>query len=260
MSELPQIFVKQFIEISKSFPGKRVCVSALPGIGMTGKAAIDHLISQLKPEKFAEVYTTDFPSHILISETGEIITPSVDIYYLKDLNNAEIELFLVTGDTQPNTVVGTNTLSDKIVQLLVEAGVTIVISLAATPVISPRRDPKVYLTFSSDSLFQEFLDAGVKNKFVKGTITGMNGVMPGIAKTYNIGGVVLLSETYPQFVRDMSASISLIKVLNNYLNLNVDIAELETQAQHNYALYDKMRKRQKEQRHHKGGRDLGYIS
>ena len=82
MSELPQIFVKQFIEINKDFPGKRVSVSALPGIGMTGKAAIDHLISQLKPEKFAEVYTTDFPSHILISETGEIITPSVDIYYL----------------------------------------------------------------------------------------------------------------------------------------------------------------------------------
>ncbi|MHA1279724.1 MAG: PAC2 family protein [Candidatus Helarchaeota archaeon] len=260
MSELPQIYVKKFIDISKGFSGRRVCVSALPGIGMTGKSAVDHLISQLKPEKFAEVYSTDFPSHILISETGEIITPSVNIYYLKHINNGDLELFLITGDTQPNTVIGTNALSDHIVKLLVNSGVDIVIALAATPVISPKRNPKVYLTFSSDSLFQEFLDAGVKNKFVKGTITGMNGVMPGIAKAYNIGGVVLLSETYPQFVRDINASVSLIKVLNNYLSLNVDTSALEQQASKTFALYDKMRKRQKAQRQRKGTRDLGYIS
>jgi proteasome assembly chaperone (PAC2) family protein len=260
MSEIPQIFVKQFFEIDKDFPGRRICISALPGIGMTGKAAIDHIIKQLNPEKYAEIYTTDFPSHILINEDGTILTPCVNIYHLKGVNNGDLELFLVTGDTQPNTVVGTNSLSDRIVKMLVERGVELIISLAATPVIAPRKDPKVFLTFSSDSLFQKFMDAGVKNKFVKGTITGMNGVMPGIAKSYNIGGVVLLSETYPQFVRDMNASAALIQVLNNYLEMNVDVTELETQAQKTIDLYDKMRQRQKEKRARKGKGDLGYIS
>ena len=88
----------------------------------------------------------------------------------------------------------------------------------------------------------------------------MNGVIPGIAKSYNIGGVVLLSETYPQFVRDMNASASLLKVLNNYLGTNVDITELEAQAKKTKDLYDRMRQRQREQKARKGSRDLGYIS
>ncbi|MHA1648879.1 MAG: PAC2 family protein [Candidatus Helarchaeota archaeon] len=260
MSETPQVFIKKFFDIDPEYSGKRICVSALPGIGMTGKAALDHLINELHPKKYAEIYTTDFPSHIIIGEDGQILTPCVMIYYLKEVKNGNLELFFVTGDTQPNSVIGTNILSEKIVQLLVECGVKLIISLAATPVISPKKNPKVYLTFSSPSLFQEFLDAGVKNKFVKGTITGMNGVIPGIAKSYNIGGVVLLSETFPQFVRDMNASVSLIKVLNNYLGLNVDVSDLEIQAQKTIDLYDRMRKRQREKRLRKGSRDLGYIS
>lgn len=262
MSETPQTLVKKFFEIESDFTGQRVCISALPGIGMTGKAAIDHMIKQLKPKKYAEIYTTDFPSHIIINDDGSILTPNISIYYLKKANNGNLEVFLVTGDHQPNSVIGTNALSDKIVGMLVECGVSLVISLAATPVISPKRNPKVFLTFSSEGIMQGFLDAGVKNKFVKGTITGMNGVIPGIAKSaYNIEGVVLLSETYPQFVRDMNASVSLINVLNNYLEgLAVDTAELEEQAQKTIALYDKMRQRQREKKARKGQRDLGYIS
>ena len=90
----------------------------------------------------------------------------------------------------------------------------------------------------------------------------MNGVIPGIAKSaYDIEGVVLLSETYPQFVRDMNASVSLINVLINYLGgLTVDVSELEELAQKTLNLYDKMRKKQKEKKLKKSSRDLGYIS
>ncbi len=262
MSETPNTFMKKFFEIDPNFTGKRVCVSALPGIGMSGKAAIDHIIKQLKPKKYLEIYTTDFPSHIIINDDGTILTPNISIYYLQKIDHANFELFLVTGDQQPNSVIGTNALSDTIVKLLVECGVSLVISLAATPVISPKKNPKVFLTFSSEEILQGFLDAGVKNKFVKGTITGMNGVIPGIAKsTYNIEGVVLLSETYPQFVRDMQASVSLINVLNNYLDgLAIDVSELEEHAQKTQDLYDKMRQRQREKRLQKEKRDLGYIS
>ncbi len=259
MSEIPQIFVKKFFEITEKNVGKRVCISALPGIGMCGKVALDHIVGILHPQKYAEVYTTDFPSHVLINDDGSIATPCVYIYYLKNANDGNLELFFVTGDTQPSSVIGTNSLSDKIVQLLVECGVGLIISLAATPVMAPKKNPKVFLTFSSESLYQNFLDAGVKTKFTKGTITGMNGVIPGLAKTYNIDGVVLLSETYPQFVRDMNASASFIKVLNNYLKIQIDVSDLETQAQKTIDLYDRMRQRQREKKQRKEA-DLRYIS
>ena len=259
MAEIPQTIVKKFFEIP-DFKGKRICISALPGIGMTGKSALDHLVDQLHPQKYAEIYTTDFPSHIVISEDGTLITPCINIYYLPNANDEQFELFLVTGDTQPNSVIGTNGLSDTIVKLLVECGVSIIISLAATPVITPKKDPKVYLTFSSEDIFQEFLNAGVKNKFVKGTITGMNGVIPGIAKSYNIAGVVLLSETYPNFVRDINASISLIRILNNYLTMNIDVSELEKQGQKTLEIYEKSRQRMRERKTKKDAKDLGYIS
>ena len=260
MSEIPQTIVKKFFEINKDYKGKRVCISALPGIGMTGKAALDYLIQELHPKKFIEIYSTDFPSHIIINEDGTILTPCIEIFYQQTVTDSELEVFFVTGDTQPNSVIGTNALSDVIVKLLIEYGVSLIISLAATPVISPKKNPKVFLTFSSESIFQQFLDAGVKNKFIKGTITGMNGVIPGIAKSYNADSVVLLSETYPQFVRDINASISLIKILNNYLTMNVDVSELEVQAQKTIDLYDRMRQRQKEMKARKGSADLGYIS
>ncbi|TFG05789.1 MAG: hypothetical protein EU536_01025 [Promethearchaeota archaeon] len=262
MSETPETFVKKYFEISPEFKGKRVCISALPGIGMTGKAAIDHLIKQLNPRKYAEIYTTDFPSHIIINDDGTILTPCITLYFLEKANDGHLQLFFVTGDTQPNTVIGTNALSNTIVKMLADLGTSLIISLAATPIISPKKDPKVYLTYSSESIYQGFLDAGVKNKFVKGTITGMNGVIPGIAKSaYNIDGVVLLSETYPQFVRDMNASLSLINILSNYLGgIHIDLTELEDHAQKTRDLYDRMRQRQKEKRARKGSPDLDYIS
>jgi len=260
MSETPQTYVKKFFEISSEHIGKRICISALPGIGMTGKSAIDHFIKELNPQKYAELYTTDFPSHIIINDDGTINTPCITVYYVNNINEDGLELFFVTGDTQPNSVIGTNSLSEEIVKLLAESAVDFVISLAATPIMSPKKVPKVFLTFSSESVYQKFLEAGVKNKFVKGTITGMNGVIPGFAKTsYNIEGVVLLSETYPQFVRDLGASAALITVLNRYLNLNIDMSELEEQAQKTFDLYDKMRQRQREKKLRKPA-ELGYIS
>ncbi|MFX0132948.1 MAG: proteasome assembly chaperone family protein [Candidatus Hodarchaeota archaeon] len=255
--------VKEFSETIRKLKDP-ICIHGMPGMGMTGKTVLDQLIKELEPnlKKICEIYSTAFPANVIIQEDGSISPPKITIYaYLDGDKERKNDLILITGETQPNSVIGTNNLTIEIVKILNDLDVKLLISLAATPVMNPKSSPTVYITVTSSELIEEFKKAGVRKEFISGVITGMNGIMPGLAKfEYGIDGCALLAETYPQFGKDINASISLIKILNNYLNLNIQTTDLEERARKIEDLYrslmDKKKRREKRQKK----KDLGYIS
>lgn len=241
-----------------------ICIHGMPGMGMTGKTVIDHYIKELKPspQKLCEIYSTAFPSNVIIEEDGTISPPKITIYiYINENEEREHDLVLITGDTQPNSVIGTNNLSSYLVKIMHELNVKILISLAATPINIPKSTPKVYITVTSNEIIDDFKKLGVKGPFIKGVITGMNGIIPGLAKfEYGIEGCALLAETYPQFGKDVKASISLINILNKYLNLDISTSELEEDAKKVEDIYNSYLAQQKRRQIKQRKKDLGYIS
>lgn len=255
--------VKEFDEAKRELKNP-ICIHGMPGMGMTGKTVLDHFIKELKPniKKICEIYSTAFPANVIIQEDGSISPPKITIYaYINGNGERKNDLILITGETQPNSVIGTNNLSIEIVKILNDLNVKLLISLAATPVMNPKSSPTVYITVTSNELIEDFKKAGVRKEFISGVITGMNGIIPGLAKfEYNIDGCALLAETYPQFGKDINSSISLIRILNKYLNLEIKTTDLEEKAKKVEDLYqsliDKRKRREKRQKK----KDLGYIS
>jgi len=255
--------IKEFFEMKRELKNP-ICIHGMPGMGMTGKTVLDHYIKELKPEpiKICEIYSTAFPANVVIQKDGSIAPPKITVYaYSNGDKEGKNDLILITGETQPNSVIGTNNLSIEIVKILNDLNVKLLISLAATPVMNPKSSPTVYITVTSNELIEKFKKAGVRKEFISGVITGMNGIMPGLAKfEYNINGCALLAETYPQFGKDVNASISLIKILNNYLNLDIPTTDLEVEAKKIEDLYTSLVNKRKRREQRQKKKDLGYIS
>ena len=227
---------------------------------MVGKNAIDHIIKNLKPspKKVLEIYSTALPSNIIINENGTFNTPKIEFFiYKKD--NSENDLIFVTGDAQPKSIIGTNNLSAIIADNLNILKVYFILSLAATPVISPKEHPKIYSTVTNPDDLKTFEKLGVKN-FIRGAVTGMNGLVVAFSKMeHGVDGCILLSETYPNFIEDLRSSISIINFLCKYLNIIIPTDELEEKAIQAKSFYDSLvRKKQKKARVPKP-EDLGYI-
>ncbi len=49
-----------------------ILVEGLPGIGLVGKLAAEHLIKELKAEKVAEIYSEHFPHQVLMLKKGTL--------------------------------------------------------------------------------------------------------------------------------------------------------------------------------------------
>lgn len=234
-------------------------IHGMPGMGMAGKNAIDLMVQFLPDVKrIHEVYSTAFPSHVVILQDGSIKPPKIEMFLYQDPKGSH-DIIFITGDIQPSNVISANNLSYYIIDYLNQLGTARIISLAATPVSTPKADPRVYMTATSEDLIPAFREIGVK-PFIKGVITGMNGTVPALAKLeHDMDGVVLLSETYPQFIEDTQASASLIKILKAYLDIDVDTKDLEERGKRNLEMYEKMMRKRKP-RSKLRGRDLGYIS
>ncbi|MEM3587156.1 MAG: PAC2 family protein, partial [Candidatus Jordarchaeaceae archaeon] len=142
------------------------------------------------------------------------------------------DIILLTSDTQPTSNIGMNVLSKHIAKILKELGVTMIISLAAKPLPSPKRNPQVFVTATSKELRDSFSELENVNVFEEGTVVGMNGILPVICKNlYNIDGVILLSESCKMLNYDNAASHALLKVLKSKPGLNIDTSMLEAKIQ-----------------------------
>ena len=74
-----------------------VMIEGLPGIGLVGKLAADHLLDELKGKKFAELYSIFLPPQVVIREDGTVKLVNNEFYYVK---GDDRDLIILTGDFQ----------------------------------------------------------------------------------------------------------------------------------------------------------------
>ena len=118
-------------------------------------------------------------------------------------------------------------ISDFFANMLEELGVKLVISLGAFPVKKNGPNSAVFVTATSENRVEEFVADFECLRVKKGVIIGANGLVPTLAHAFhNIEGVVLLAETdnaalMNDEITDLTASVSLLKLLGRYLNLPI---------------------------------------
>jgi len=202
---------------------KLIC--GLPGSGYVGKLAVDYLIDKLNAKQFGNIYSSSFPPQVSIQSDGTVDLVKNSMYSCK---SNEQDLILITGDAQPVSAHGEYALAEEIIGLCKKMNVNQIYTLAAYITGKFPDTPKVYGTGTSSKIVKEFSKHGVLT-LNRGNITGMNGVVIGIAKRSSISGICLLGET-SGYVIDAKASKIVLETLSKLLNIKFDMSELERRA------------------------------
>lgn len=202
---------------------KLIC--GLPGSGYVGKLAIDYIIDKLQAKQFGSIYSSSFPPQVSIQPDGTIDLVKNSLYYCKTSGQ---DLVLLTGDAQPVSAQGEYALAEEIIELCKKMNVDEIYTLAAYITGKFSKTPQVFGTGTTAKIVNDFSKFGI-SKLDKGNITGMNGVIIGIAKRSSISGICLLGET-SGYVIDAKASKVILESLCKILNIKFDMSELDKRA------------------------------
>ena len=204
-----------------------VLVCGLPGSGYVGKLAADHLVSSFKLKRVAEYSSPTFPPQASVKEDGTAELPKGELYFAQAKKGRS--LFVFTAEAQPTTSEGEYELSDAVVRFVKKCGVKKVYTLAAYITGSFSSSPKVYGAGTSRAML-ESLTANGATLMKDGGITGMNGLLIGMAALRGLEGACLLGET-SGYVVDAGASKAVLELLTKVTGLPIDTSKLREKAE-----------------------------
>lgn len=200
-------------------------IQGLPGIGFVGKIAVDYLIEQLKPTKFAELYSPhlslpDGDVGIKVEMDGTFILPKYEFYaYTKKSPH----IILLTGDVQPR-VWGQYEVAESVLDFVARFGCDTVIALGGYG--SQSRDLNIIYAVGSDQPLVEELRRRETVAAESGTVKGALGVILGLAKERLMKCIGLLGATrgaYP----DLYASRNVVRLLADMYDLPLSMEGLD---------------------------------
>lgn len=248
---------------------KPILIEGLPGIGNVGKIAVDFMIDHLGAKKLCEFESYAYPHSVFVNERNIIELPTIEIYYKQRRNKND--LLLLSGDVQPIDEISCYKFSEKVIDLFQEYNGKEIITLGGVALQEVPKKPKIYCTGNCAKTINTYA-RGVhvrKNLYGSiGPITGVSGVLLGIAKKRKIPAITLLAETYahPMYL-GVSGAKEILNILNKKLGIKANTKQLDKEIKE---LEDEMKHETEAETHAKRlatlkkikskiGKDINYI-
>lgn len=218
-------------------------VAAWPGIGNIGLIAVDTLRAMLEAEQFAEIEPWDFfyPLSVTI-KNGELA--SLDFpasrFYHKRIGEKDLIFFI--GEQQPAQEKKGYQLASSVLDVALRYGCQRVYTCgAAVSPIHHTMRPRVWAVPNNRGLLNEvksypntILLGEIEGRNGQGSVTGLNGLLLGLAKARGLDGISLLGEI-PVYISQFPtsyprASKSIVEVLAQRLQIGLDLSNLDNLA------------------------------
>ena len=218
-----------------------------PGIGNIGINAINTLREMLQAEEFAHIEPWDFfnPKKVLIKDglLKDLQFPK-NTFYHQRIKNQDLLFFI--GQQQPaeaGTRYAEGHKAYRMAELVLDVAEKfgcwrVYTSGAAVTQIHHALRPRVWAVPNSSNLVDEFsaydntvLMSGAEGRESQGMITGLNGLLLGVAKKRQLEAVCLMGEI-PYYLQAApwpypKASKSVMEVLEKILNIEIDFAGID---------------------------------
>lgn len=216
--------VKQFSNPELKNP---ILIEGLPGIGNVGKIAVDFIIASLKAKRFIEIYSKTFPNSVFVSENNLINLPTINLYYKKIKHK---DLIFLVGDVQPLDESACYEFCNLILDIFKKYKGKEIITLGGIGMSKIPKNPIVYCTANNYEIIKKYKTKELNDKIfgTVGHITGVTGLLVGLAGKHNVPSIALLAETFghPNYLGIKGAN-EILKLLNKKFNLSLDLNELE---------------------------------
>ena len=210
--------------LSKPELHNTVLVEGLPGIGLVGKLAGDHLRDELKAVKFAELFSPYLPPQVNIQDDGTVRLVNMELYYWKGSR----DLILLLGDFQGLTPDSQYQLAESVLNVTRDFDVRRIYTLGGLGTGTITSSPRVFGAATSRELVSELEKYGIIFKG-GGAIFGASGLLLGLAMPRKIEAVCLMGETHGQII-DAKSAEAVLRVLTKILGVEVNMSELEKKA------------------------------
>jgi hypothetical protein len=201
-------------------------IAAWPGMGMLARMSADYLVQQLDAKRFAEIRS---PSNDIYFKDGigKLSEYRHRFYYI---NRKEGDLIICGGEIQPQSLSEIHALAKQVLDVAEEFGAKRVYTFAAVP--NPHdTKPRVFGVVNQPELREFLKEKGVQLAGGDGRITGLNGLLIGIAMQRGMEGICLLCEIRYLDIPQPRSAQSVLSTLTNILGIKVDFSELEHQAE-----------------------------
>jgi uncharacterized protein (TIGR00162 family) len=220
-----------------------IMIEGLPGIGLVGKLAVDHMLDELNAKKFAELYSPYLPPQVTIQDDGTIKLANNEFYYWSGEEN---DLILLMGDFQGITPDSQYQLSEKALEVGEEFNLSKIFTLGGLGTGNIVKNPKVFGAATNSDMVNELKKYNVLFKG-GGAIFGAAGLLIGLGMQRNIPGACLMGETHGQII-DAKSAEAVLRVLTKILGVEIDMTELAEKARETEEQMSRMSKMLSEQK------------
>ena len=218
-----------------------------PGIGNIGINAIDSIRAALKAQEFGEIEPWDFfnPRKVTIEKglLKDLEFPSSKFYFQR-IRNQHLIFFI--GQEQPaeeRIRYAEGRKAYEVANLVLDVAekfgcIRVYTSGAAVTQIHHTAKSRVWAVPNKQSLIKEIkqyentiMMSEIEGRSSQGTITGLNGLLLGVAKNRDLEAICLMGEI-PYYLQGApwpypKGSKSVLEVLNKILNIRIDLSELD---------------------------------
>ena len=220
---------KRGLDLKKLELEDPIFIQGFAGIGNVGLIAVRHMLTEAKARPLFEVINLDMPSVAFVQDglfTDWSNIFSVTVYLWRRPEGSRDVLFSCSY-TQPLTPMGSNIIAHVLLKNLGDMQVRELISLGCFGTNNYVKEPKVYVSTTSKGVLRDFEKMSNVVPLGDGRISGLNGIMPLMASSYDMLGVSLLAEGLSRISFNPRSSKALIEVLNARYDLNVDMGALD---------------------------------
>ena len=217
-----------------------------PGIGNVGIVTVDAVREQIQAEEFGEIEAYDFfyPRSVTIKADllEELEFPSSKFYY-KRLENKDLIIFI--GEEQPANgrhIYAEGRKAYQMANLVLDVAERfgcqrVYTSGASVAMVHHTLKPRVWVAPNKEELIDELkryentiLMSEVEGRGGQGNITGLNGLLLGVAKKRGLAGACLMGEI-PDYLSGAPfpyprASMSVLEVIGSILGFSFDLSKL----------------------------------
>jgi proteasome assembly chaperone (PAC2) family protein len=205
-------------------------LAAWPGMGFVAFKTVSFLVEALGAERFAFLNPGDYfaASSVAVENNLARIPPPPEssFYYWKN-PSAGGDLLFFLGDAQP-TVEQQLRMAREVVRLAKSLSAFRVFTFAATPTAIQHKDNPGVLGVGNSASLWKLLRAHEIKPLAVGHISGLNGLLLGVASQEGLPGVCLLGEIpyYTLNLENPRAVRPLIRTLEKILSIRVDLSPL----------------------------------
>jgi len=223
-----------------------VLLACWPGIGNVGLVAVDTLRRMLEAEELGEIEPWDFfyPRKVLIrnGELKDLIFPE-NKFYFKRTEGKDLIFFI--AEEQPaleGKAYAEGAKAYQMANLVLDVAVKfgcrrIFTSGAAIAATHHTMRPRVWAVPNASSLIPELrgydntiLMSDIEGRGGEGNITGLNGLLLGVARTRGIEAICIMGEI-PIYLQGFpmlypKASKSVLEVLTQILGVSIDMSDI----------------------------------